>query len=247
VSLLAHQLVLGRCLQASNLDAALGDAGRDVVIDGDALAELRELVNDPGFGFTRHVQRSWCVGRTAAVARLTLSLLTTDERRRVVDDWVDAGGGKALDLASEAAAFLRFLASRLTDPSHALSVCRMEEAAYRASAAAATFSPPDPRLLDDPSAMLRVGTASAVVRFLAEPRRLFGAMAADEPLPPLGKEGFPHLFAPGLPALRRSATTTEASLWERLVLPASLKSLRREGCSRRLILHMLGIGAIERV
>jgi hypothetical protein len=246
VSLLEHQIVLGRCLQASKVGAAIAEARREFAIDRDKLAELRGLVRGAGFRFTRQIQRSWCIGRTTIAAKLTLSLLTIEQHRRIVGDWVDAGGGKALDLTSEAAAFLDFVAQRLTDPSHALSVCRMEQAAYRASAVAASFGLPDPALLDDERIMLRVGRNSALVRFFAEPRGLFDAIAARKPLPPLGEKCFPYLFAPGLPTLRRSASKAEARVWDRLASPASMKSLRQDGYSRQLILQLFSVGAIER-
>jgi hypothetical protein len=56
-------------------------------------------------------------------ARAVLTLLSDVERRRVVGDYVDQGGGLALFLAAESEAFLAYLAPRLRDPSHALTIC----------------------------------------------------------------------------------------------------------------------------
>jgi hypothetical protein len=245
VSLLEHQIILGRCLRAANVDAAIGEAGREFALDRSKLAELHNLVRGAGFDFTRHVQRSWCIGRTAGAARMTLSLLPLEQRRSLVEHWVDAGGGAALDVTSEAAAFLDFVAQQLPDPSHASSVCRMEEAAYRTSAAATSFISPAAALLDDPDATLCRGRAAALVDFFSEPRRLFATISAQQPLPPIGKRRFSFLFAPALPTLHRPATRAEARLWRRLAIPASARSLRADGSSRRLILQMFDIGAIE--
>jgi hypothetical protein len=55
-------------------------------------------------------------------ARSVLALLPDLEKRRVVSDYVDQGGGLALFLAAESEAFLAFLADRLPDPSHALTI-----------------------------------------------------------------------------------------------------------------------------
>lgn len=244
--LLAYQTVLGRCLRSSDMERTIKEAVREFAIDRDRLRELGDLVHSAGFGFTRQVQRSWCIGRTAGAAQLTLSLLPIERRRSLVGDWVDAGGGAALDVTSEAAAFLAFVARHLPDPSHELSVCRMEEAAYRANAAAASFEPPPPALPDDQSALLQHGRDSALVLFFTEPRRLFAAIAAQEKLPPRGKKGFPYLFAPGLPALRREATSVEVRLWKRLAVPASPHTLGEAGFSRRLVMALLSVGAIER-
>jgi hypothetical protein len=246
MSLLTDQIVLGRCLRSSDMKRTIGDAAREFAIDRDRLRELGDLVNNAGFGFTRQVQRSWCMGRTAGAAQLTLSLLTVEQRRSLVEDWVDGGGGAVLDVTSEAAEFLAFVAQHLCDPSHELSVCRMEEAAYRASAAAVNFTPPVLTLPHEPSAPLRHGRGSMLVYFFADPRRLFAAITAREPLPAIGKKGFPHLFAPGLATLRRVASSAETQLWHRLVVSASLPALRAEGFSHRLVLAMLAVGAIER-
>jgi hypothetical protein len=90
-----------------------------------------------------------------------------------VNDWVDAGGGTIFDPVSDADAFLEFAAGHLSEPSPAMTICRMEQAAYRASTAALRFKPPDLSLLDHPKPMLCTGKGAALVRFFAEPQRLF--------------------------------------------------------------------------
>jgi len=228
------------------MERTIAEAVHEFAIDRERLREIGDLVRGAGFGFTRQVQRSWCMGRTAGAAQLTLSLLTIEQRRSLVGDWVDGGGGAALDVTSEAAAFLAFVGRHLPDPSHELSVCRMEEAAYRASAAAASFTPPVLTLSDGRGVPLRQGRGSMIVYFFTDPRRLFAAITAGEPLPALGKKGFPYLFAPGLATLRRVASCAEARLWHRLEVPTSVPALRAEGFSRRRVMALLAVGAIER-
>src|ERR1700738_803618 len=121
--LLEHQIVLGRCLRAAGgapLAALAADPQQGIGLDRAELAELDDLVNSSGFRFTQRGQRSWCEGRTAQVAQLTLSILSTEQRRQLVDDWVDAGGGAAFDPASEAEAVLEFVAGRLSERPHAM-------------------------------------------------------------------------------------------------------------------------------
>jgi hypothetical protein len=243
--LLEHQMALGRCLRAPGADplAAL----REVGLDCAGFAELNDLVDSPGFRFTRRGQRSWCEGRTADMAQLTLSILSTEQRRQLVNKWVDAGGGAAFDPASEAEAFLEFVASHLNDPSHAMTLCRMEQAVYRTSEAALRFRRPDPFLLDDPHAVVCASKGAAVVRFFAEPQRLFAAMEAKAPLPPLSDKYFLVLFAPGLPTLFRAANNEEAAIWEKLAHPIALRQLLGNGFNKRAIEALFRIGAVDPV
>jgi hypothetical protein len=246
--LLEHQIFLGQCMQvrvAKAATALIADIAQGLAISGEELERLHDLVCSPGFGFTRRVQRSWCLGRTAAAAQLTLSLLPIEQRREFVENWVEGGGGRAFDLASEAAAFLDFIAFRLTDPSHALTVCRMQQAFYRASEAALRLRPPDLSLLDDPTTRLRPGDGAALVRFFAEPRRLFAAIEAKEPLPPLSDRHFAILFAPGLPKLYRAATNDEMMIWEEVVGPTEVHTSSCDSNSRYAIEELLRIGAVQ--
>jgi len=147
------------------------------------------------------------------MAQLTLSILSTEQRRQLINDWVDGGGGAAFDPASEAEAFLEFVAGHLNDPSHAMTVCRMEQAAYRAGRAALRFRPPETSALDHPDAVLCAGKDAALVRFFAEPQSLVAAIEAKAPLPPLSDKCLLVLFAPGLPMLFRVANNEEAAIW----------------------------------
>ena len=86
--LIEHQLILGRGVQASgDSDASTllaADSVQDLPSRRQELAELGALVNSPGYRFTRGLQRSWCIARTATAAQLTLSLLPVEQRRQLV-------------------------------------------------------------------------------------------------------------------------------------------------------------------
>jgi hypothetical protein len=98
-----------------------------------------------GFRFTAEVRRSWCEGRTMIAARTVLTLVPDAERRRFVAEYVDQGGGLAMFLPTENAAFLEFPAPRLPEPSHALSLCRMDQALTRARLASEMLAGSEPR------------------------------------------------------------------------------------------------------
>src|SRR5215831_10304368 len=246
--LLEHQVALGQCLRARGADPfASLVALREIGIDRAELARLYSLVHSPGFLFTRRGQRSWCEGRTVEMGHLTLSTLSTEQRGQLVNEWVDAGGGTVFDPASEAEAFLEFVAARLSDPSHAMTVCRIEQAAYRVSEAALRFKGPDPSLLDRPDAVLCAGKGAALVRFFAEPQRLLAAIETKAPLPPLSERCFLVLFAPGLPRLFRAANNEEAAIWEKLAQPIGVPLLCRNRFTRPAIEALLRIGAVDLV
>jgi hypothetical protein len=248
MSLLDQQMTIGRCLRAGcaePLGAPTIDLKQTGAVDPEELAKLAELLQSPGFDFTRRVQRSWCLTRTEAGAKLTLSILPPEQRRQLVESWVAAGGGTAFDPSNEAEAFLEYIASRLADPSHELTVCRMEQAIYKASQAALDFIPPDAALLDRPAALLRAGTGAALVRFFAEPQRLFEAIQSKTPLPPLSSRWFPVLFAPGLPMLFRVASKDEAALWEKLARPIAVRLLAGDHATRKATETLFSVGAAE--
>jgi hypothetical protein len=248
MSLLEQQLIIGQCLRATAADvvaALMADPPQQIDLDREQLIALADLVQSPGFNFTKRVQRSWCLGRTEAAAQLTLSVVSAEQRRQLVESWVHGGGGTAFDPTSEADAFLEYVGSRLANPSHALTICQMEQAVYRASTAALRFAARDPSLLNDPQAALGRGEGAALVKFFADPERLLAAVATQQPLPPLADECFPILFAPGLPALWQAAGEEEASLWERLSVPTSMQALTLEGYPRHVIALLFSIAAID--
>jgi hypothetical protein len=238
--LLEHQMALGERIRGAGAPVPM-IAG----LDQRERAELARLLNGSGFRFTRQVQRSWCKGRAASAARLTLSALPAEQRYRLIDQWVEAGGGTASLVSSEAVSFLDFIARDLADPSYALTLCRMEQAMYRASEAAMRFRAPDTRLLDYPEAFVRAGKGAALVVFLTEPQRLFDAVETGGPLPPLCGRSFPVLFAPGLSQLCRAASDDEVALWERLTIPFPMRDLRSDRYAREVMEELLSIGAAE--
>ena len=87
-------------------------------------------------------------------------------RRRNDGVWLTAivagGGGLEWFLATERKAVLAFLAARLPDPSHALTLCRMDQAIARARAGGARFVPHEIR---GAWQRLSAGRYAALVRF----------------------------------------------------------------------------------
>jgi hypothetical protein len=208
-------------------------------------ASLSRLLPSPGFQFTAAIQRSWCERRAASAAAFTLSILPVGQRRQIVEEWVGIGGGASSFFASEADSFLEFIARRLPDPSHELTVARFEQAVQRASDAVAAFRLPDSVVCNAPDIKLRRSKSAALVYFFAEPQSIFAAMNEARPLPPLSNRSYPVLFAPGLPGLFRSATVDEAALWEKLAAPAAIQELLEDGHTRETVQGFVTIGAIE--
>src|SRR5215469_11044447 len=248
MALLAHQTALGRQLRAGDPGVMLvSGTGLDLEagLDTQHRARLSELIASPDFAFTQFVRQSWCVGRTKALARLTLSVLPAATGRQLVHDWVARGGGAVLDPFSEAENFFDFAAARLEDPSHALTICRMEQAALRAGDATLTFTAPDRQLVDEFGTVVCRGKGAGLVRFFARPDHLLACVSAEKPLPALSEDSLPILFAPGIVDLCRPATQEETSCWGRLQTPASVAVLIEEGYPRSLIESLLDIGAID--
>jgi hypothetical protein len=240
VSLLNFQTALGRAVQTSPADDPL--CGLDFTAD--ERARLVALVESAGFRFTVDVQRSWSVGRAAKAARLTLSILAPEERCWLLDEWVSNGGGTASFFAAEADAFLEFIAERQPNPSHALTVCRIEQATLRASEGSRNFTVPDLSCLDAPGCLLGAGCYAALVRFYAEPHLLLAALEG-QPLPPLSPYAISMLFGPGLDGLFREATGEEVALWERMVERAEFTALLQEGHQRDIIEGLILTGVAE--
>jgi len=174
-------------------------------------------------------------------------VLPRAQRRQLVGEWVECGGGTNSFFAAEADAFLDFLAPRLPDPSHALSLCRFEQAALRVEQVGARFVPPTAVALDHATGRLRTGRHAALVAFCAEPDQLLAALDGDAPLPPVSETMFPILVAPGLAELTRPAEITEAALWQSLERSPTVSDLLRDGHSRDTIRMFLAVGAAESI
>jgi hypothetical protein len=185
--------------------------------------------HSPGFRFTMTVRRSWCEGRSMIAARAVLKLMPDGDRQRLLDDYVDQGGGLAWFQATESERFLAFLAPRLPDPSHALTICRMSQALARARLGTSTFKPPGLRVGAEPVCR---GPHAGLVWFYAEPGAVMMALNGGQ-TPPLGPPSHPVLFAPGIDNLFRLATQAETALWANLAIadaePAVVATLLMEG------------------
>jgi hypothetical protein len=165
-----------------------------------------------GFRFTGAVRRSWCELRTFSAARAVLCLLPSDERHELIAAYIESGGGVAAFLATESRSLLSFLAPRLANPSHALTICRMQIALARAQSAAASFVPAKP--VSGPYS-LAMGPHAELVWCHAEPNAILSAIEGG-PMPPVGAPDYPVFFAPGLPGAVRAAEPEEAALCRRL-------------------------------
>ena len=187
------------------------------VMGGDAAA----IPLSAGLVATAKVRRSWCEARAAKAARLTLSVLPGDLRTQLIARWVNQGGGAGAFHTLEAEAFLPFIAGHLTDPSHELTVCHLEAALARATAAKAAFAPPQAA---DPAARLRHGAGASLLLFTAEPQALLAAVLGQGPAPPLSDARYPMLAAPGVPGLLRGADPAEVAAWRGLSGPADVLS-----------------------
>jgi hypothetical protein len=161
-----------------------------------------------GFRFTCAVRRSWCELRTYSAAHAVLALVPPGERRRLIAAYVDGGGGLAAFPAKEQKTLLALLAAHLPDPSHALTICRMQIALERAQAAVASFIPPK---FTSASHCLAIGPHAELVWCHADPNAIMRALDGG-PMPPVGAPDYPVLFAPGLPGCVRAATAEEAAL-----------------------------------
>jgi hypothetical protein len=164
-----------------------------------------------GFRFTMTIRRSWRLGRAIMAARAVVSVMPDDERQRLVNEYVDRGGGSEMFLERESEAFLAFLALRLPNPSHALTLCQMQQALARARLGASTF------VLSRRCAAVPVrrGRYAALVWFYADPAAVMAAIPGGK-LPPVGPPDYAVLFAPGLANLFRPATIAETALWATL-------------------------------
>ncbi|HEX7645665.1 MAG TPA: hypothetical protein VF472_25960 [Burkholderiaceae bacterium] len=243
MSLHSFQTALGRLVRARQADGAAANILTRLPLGGDERKAFGALLAGRGLDFTREVQRSWCKGRARNAAYLTLSLLDEDERQRLLDEWVEAGGGIASFFAGEAIAFLDFLALHLHGRTHALSICRMEQAVHRANAAGRDWQTAVAEHLRETTVIARAPHAS-LVEFYAEPEQLLHAVQAGAVLPQETPEPVVLLFGPELADLFERADQAEAALWRRLAAPASWDELLREEHAPSVIERMISLGIV---
>ena len=247
MALADFQCALGRLLTGPGRnDESYAKPGlsRKLNLSSNERAGLKRLSSSSGFRFTAAIRRSWCEGRAANAAALTLSILPSGASRQMIEEWVRLGGGLSSFFASEADSFLEFIAARLPDPSHELTVARLEQAVLRAGDAALVFRPPDASVLSEVDRELRRSEYAALVRFFAEPHRIFAALDGHHPLPPLSDRAYPVLFAPGLPGLFREASNDEAALWDKLAVSTPSRELWGDPRAVRMVEAFLAVGAV---
>jgi len=171
--------------------------------------------------------------------------LSAEKQQELLREWVDQGGGTSSFVASEADAFLEFIAARLPDRSHARTLCLLEQAALRASEDEATFEPPSASVLGTPDTMLTVGAHAAIVPFFVDPDSLLAALRDPDSHPPLKEPTCHLLFAPGIPGLFRRASQEEVELLAMLERPVHIRALRSVKQFRKLIGSLVAVGAID--
>lgn len=190
---------------------------------------LTALTQSAGFQFTLKVQRSWRAGRAKKSAYHTLSILPPDEREALVSAWLDCGGGLFSFSGAESHAFLAFIAERLPERSHALSICQFESAALLAAEGAARFEVPELSVLRLPGCRLRPGRYAGIVKFWGMPEREETAV----------------LFGPGLDGLQRIVSAETAAVFERFSEPLAVEVLFEEGWTAEAIGEWLSAGFVE--
>jgi len=222
MSLIGFQTALGRNVRARTTAGVTYD---DLDLSQDERRSLQRLIESDGFRTTMNIQRSWCEARSANGAQLTLSALPREQQRRLVKEWVDGGGGTNSFFAAEAEAFLAFIGERLSGPSHALSLCYLEQAVLRAEAVSVGFAAPDPSALDEPACRIGTGRHAAMVALFAEASELLTAIRGECSLPPLSDNEQFLLVAPGVRGLARPAEAAEIALWQSLGAPQAVARL----------------------
>ena len=197
-------------LGLARFQGALASAVTNGRVDHDAQGLLRDL-SEAGIAMTARVRRSWCEGRARRAAPLTLSALPEDQRTALLSAWVDAGGGTRSFFELEAQAFLAFIAERLDDPSHQMTLCRFERAVVRARLAPWNGFPLVP--LDSETILQRSPDADLVMLGTSV-HALLGALDGSRPWPEMGDAPQSLLVAPGIDGLVREASDREISLWQ---------------------------------
>jgi hypothetical protein len=251
MSLLGLQAALGQLVRSPALRARAVAEGEQA-FDGFEVAASRRawlarLARTPGFQFTCSIQRSWCELRARSAARLTVTALSPALRQEIIAGWLARGGGTSSFFLTETVAFLEFVATWLEPGSHLESICRMEQAAHRVSAAGPSFVAG--RVSSDEllrNARLVQHPAAALVVFRAPPDAVLAAALSGTPLPPPTEVVYPLVFAPGLPRLCRTATRLEASVFDACAPGMAAEDvLALDRSAGEALTELLRIGALE--
>lgn len=249
MSLRGFQQALGRMVMAASTNPdrqATAILGIDPSLTTEEHRLLRRIATTPGFRLTGNIHRSWCKGRAAKSAYLTLSALSEDQRERLLDQWVGTGRATGAFVASSSSDFLEFIAHQLPDPSHELCICRFEQAVVHASIgllASESEQLPDQ---DCEGALVRAGRHANLVTFFGEPSTILDAAVNARPLPRVLDHPTALLFAPRIPGHFRIADTDDIALWRMLAQPVSIGWLTRLRPASA-IKELLYQGVMERV
>jgi hypothetical protein len=242
MSLLAFQIELARRV-GTDTRVRSTDLPSEHRLQGIEVACLARVSEGRGLAFTRAVRRSWCLMRTARAARLTLSILALDARKAVLEAWVDAGGGTSSFFANDAESFLEFLAQRLPEPSHELSLCRLEQGIHRAMNAVSLCHPPSREV--NPGCRLRVGAGATLVSLFADPKQILRAAHAGRPLPTVFARPVRVLLAPGIPGLWRRAHASEVCIFETYAAAGERGAPVTSGPQVATVRSLLSVCALE--
>jgi len=251
-SLLGWQTALGRMVMSAGFRARARADGAQAFapfeLDDATRAWLARVAHTPGFAFTCGIQESWCALRARSAARLTMAALPAAQRQDLLATWLARGGGTGSFFATETVAFLDFVASQLPPGSHLASICRMEQAAHRASHAArdGAATPSDASRVGvprDPAACVQRHPSASLVVFHAAPEAVLAAAFRGAPWPAHTDDAYALLFAPGLPALCRRAQPDEAAMFEACAPQATVAELRALGPDDTLV-ELCRIGAL---
>jgi hypothetical protein len=208
------QRALGALVSAR---AAGGPGALAVPVDLDLSVEERawlgRLTGSPGFQVTCDIQRWWRETKLRWTARLTLAVLGREEQGDVIAEYLAAVPCASLFFATEASAFLDYVARARSEVPHLAAIARFERALLRAREAEIEPAGPVALGVGVPDAV-HAHPAASMVEFAAPPERLLGALLARQPLPPVESARFPILVAPGLTHLWRPATLDEARAFD---------------------------------
>lgn len=241
MGLIDFQTVLGRMLREQNRDDHL----RAVSLEEGESRYLNNLRDTAEFRFYASVQRSWCIARATKAAHLTLSLLTQEERERLLDEWVDSGSGTQSFFAVEAEAFLDFIGGYLSDRPCEFTVCQFERATLRANNGANVFVAPDAATLLRPDTWLGRGRYASLVRFAADQNQWQILDQQHKSLRDLFSAGLTVMFSPGLPQLWHEPSSEELDVWDALDSPTPVRTLLGHGHALETLERLFGEGAIE--
>ncbi|MBV8466481.1 MAG: hypothetical protein JO218_11115 [Burkholderiales bacterium] len=236
------QTALGRLVRAP----AWGDKPLERIADLDLSETERAMIAaallKPSVAFLVKAQRSWARFKSGEAAALTLSILDAARREALVEDWIELGGGTDFLIISEANAFLDYIAERLPNPSHELSICRMEQAVHLANGGARSYAP---LAVDTALAapQLIKHTEATLVDFYADPNVLFDCIHGQKPLPPVEAYTASWLIAPGIPGLYQLASAEQVRAMHQLVQATTPQALLQL-VSRQTFDELCSVGAI---